>query len=137
MENKYVDRTVIVMTVFLMFVIFTELAISTDKSTLENPDGTRNELGWIFYVINYFLLLFFVIEIILRLFAWGYAFLKVFINAFDSIIVIVSFVFVAGDITFKFIGLLRILRLIKVMTEMKKIADQAREKKELIKKKKK
>jgi hypothetical protein len=41
------------------------------------------------------------------------------------------------DIKVSFVGLLRIMRLIKVITEMKKTADKKRAKKELIKKQKK
>ena len=66
---------------------------------------------------------FFVIEIILKLFAYGYVFLTEFINVFDSTVVLISYVFLVLDLKVKFISLLRILRLIKVMTEMKRVAD--------------
>jgi hypothetical protein len=60
------------------------------------------------------------IEIILKLFAFGHLFLMSFINVFDSIVVFISFMFLVIDVQVKFVGLLRILRLIKVITEMKR-----------------
>ena len=64
--------------------------------TIPDYDGgkePRTVLGQIFYVINYFLLTFFVIEIALKLFADGLLFLMEFINVFDSIVVFISFAF--------------------------------------------
>jgi hypothetical protein len=69
------------------------------------------------------LLSFFVLEIALKLFADGYYFLLVFINFFDTVVVLVSFVFVVLNLKVKFVSMLRILRLIKVITEMKRVAD--------------
>jgi hypothetical protein len=77
--------------------------------------------------MNYFLLTFFVIEIGLKVFSDTWGFLSEFINVFDSIVVFVSFGFQITDVDVSFVGLLRILRLIKVMTEMKKQADKKKE----------
>ena len=71
-------------------------------------------------MINYFLLTFFVIEILLKVFADTYGFMSEFINVFDSIVVFISFGFQIANVDVSFVGLLRILRLIKVITEMKK-----------------
>jgi hypothetical protein len=78
------------MTLILCVVIFTELAL---QEFLDNPDGRGKPVKYIFYVINYFLLSFFVIEICLKLFGYFLDFLCEFINVFDSIVVIISFVF--------------------------------------------
>ena len=78
------------MTLILCFVIFSELAL---QDYLEDPDGKGEFAKRIFYVINYFLLSFFVIEIGLKLFGYASEFLSEFINVFDSIVVIISFVF--------------------------------------------
>jgi voltage-gated sodium channel len=111
------------MTLFLCVVIFSELSI---KDYLVDGSGENTSLGTIYYWINYFLLTFFVIEILLKLFAYGYVFLTEFINVFDSTVVLISYVFLVLDLKVKFISLLRILRLIKVMTEMKRVADAKR-----------
>jgi hypothetical protein len=46
---------------------------------------------------------------------------------FDSVIVIVSFAFLLIGSQVKILGLLRILRLIKVVSGMKKVVDDKRE----------
>ena len=128
LKIPFIDRLILCMTLFLCFVIFSELGISADAFTV---NGTREKslLGYIYYVINYFLLTFFVIEIFLKLFSDTWGFISEFINVFDSIVVFVSFGFQITDVDVSFVGLLRILRLIKVMTEMKKQADKKKEEK--------
>jgi len=79
------------------------------------------------------MLTFFIIEIILKLFAYGFAFLKDFISTFDSIIVIISYIFLLLDVKWPILGLLRTLRLLKVLASMKKIQDIKKERQELIK----
>lgn len=83
------------------------------------------------------MLTFFINEIILKLFAYGFVFLKDFISTFDSIIVIISYVFLLLDVKWPILGLLRTLRLLKVLASMKKIQDIKRERQELIKQQKK
>jgi len=99
------------MTIILCFVILAELA-------LDPTDGTV--LSDIFWYINLILLIFFIVEIILQFFSKGLEFLSSCISVFDSFIVIISFVFQVAQIKLGFIALLRILRLIKVITELKK-----------------
>ena len=43
LENTYIYRLILVMTIVLCVVILLEL--SFDDSTLQNPDGSRNPLG--------------------------------------------------------------------------------------------
>ena len=83
--------------------------------------------------INIFLITFFVLEITMKLFGYFMIFLCEFINVFDSIVVLISFAFLFNSSEVKFLGLLRILRLIKVMTEMKRVADANKAKQEAIK----
>lgn len=83
------------------------------------------------------MLTFFMIEIILRLFAFGFSFLKEFISLFDSIIVIISYIFLLLNLRVGILGLLRTLRLLKVIASMKKLQDAKRERQELIKQQKK
>lgn len=90
LENKYIAKLILTMTIFLCLVIFSELSIS---DYLVKEDDEKSYLGWIYYYINYFLLTFFVIEIMLKLFGYAHIFLMEFINVFDSIVVIISFVF--------------------------------------------
>lgn len=87
----------------------------------------------LYYIINYILLTFFVLEITLKLFADGYLFLLEFLNVFDSTIVLVSYVMLILDIKAKWLGILRVLRLIKVVINLKAVADKKRELKEKIK----
>ena len=132
-KHPIIDTLILGMTLFLCVVIFSEMAMPTNFDT-DEATGERNLVGDIYYIINYFLLSFFVVEIALKIFADGLPWLLVFINVFDSIVVLVSFVFQVINIKVSFVGLLRILRLIKVITEMKKTADKNRAKKEHIKK---
>jgi voltage-gated sodium channel len=69
------------------------------------------------------LLAFFVLEIIMKLFAYGHHFIMEFINLFDSTIVLISFIMLILNLKAKILGILRVLRLIKVIIEMKKVAD--------------
>ena len=71
------------------------------------------------------------------MFAQGFSFLKEFINTFDSIIVIVSYVFLLLNLRLPILGLLRTLRLLKVIAQMKKIHDAQRKRLEQIKQQKK
>lgn len=139
LEHKYIQQLILGMTLFLCAVIFTELSIDE-----EPPDETgiaedleSTALQFIFYLVNMFLLSFFMIEIILKLFAFGWLFLMSFINVFDSVVVFISFIFLVINVQVKFVGLLRILRLIKVITEMKRQSDEIKAKKEAIKNQKK
>jgi len=137
LENKYISQLILVMTLFLCFIIFTELAMPSEDMMTDPVTLEYTSLGMLYYIINYFLLTFFVIEIVLKLFSYGHIFLMGFINLFDSIVVLISFVFHILDVKVKFVGLLRILRLIKVITEMKRQSDEKKAKKEAIKKQKK
>ena len=122
------------MTIFLCVVILSELSI---PEMITDEEGNNTKLGWGYYYINYLLLTFFVIEIGLKLFSQGVDFVMDNINVFDSTVVLISFYFqVKGEVV-KFVSLLRILRLIKVITEMKKVADANKARQELIKQQKK
>ena len=90
-EIKAVENSILGMTIVLCAVIFTELALETQINSNET-------LKAIFRQINFLLLTFFIIEIVMKLFALGFAFLNDFINTFDSIIVIVSYVFLLIDL---------------------------------------
>ena len=113
-ENKWIENIILGMTIFLCVVIFTELA---------TPENTDPILTQVFYFTNFFLLSFFMVEILLKLVAFGTDFLAEFINTFDSIIVIISFVFLFIGSRLPILGLLRTLRLLKVIASMKKIQD--------------
>jgi len=102
------------MTILLCVVIFTELAV--EEQINQNPGLVKAG-----YWLNFLMLTFFIVEIILKLFAQGFDFLKEFINTFDSIIVIVSYVFLIVEVRLPVLGLLRTLRLLKVIASMKKI----------------
>jgi hypothetical protein len=120
LENYYINKLILVMTLILCGVIFTELAI---QDQLDNPAHPLNKMKSTFTWINIFLITFFVLEITMKLFGYFMIFLSEFINVFDSIVVLISFAFLFNSSEVKFLGLLRILRLIKVMTEMKRVAD--------------
>ena len=107
------------MTIILCLVIFSELAID-GASFMDPKTALGSFITEAFSVVNFILLLFFISEICLRFFATGFKFLSSFISVFDSIIVFISFGFQISNLDFSFIALLRILRLVKVGTEMKK-----------------
>ena len=94
-------------------------------------------LKLIFKYVNLALLVFFVIEIFLWIFSEGIDFFKEFVNVFDCIIVFVSFGLNISGIEAKFIGILWVLRLVKVIIQMKKKSDEKKAKKLLIKEEKK
>lgn len=77
--------------------------------------------------MNLILLSFFMIEIATRLFADPFEFMGECINMFDAIIVQVSFLMLVLRIEARILGILRILRLVKVVIEMKRVADESRE----------
>ena len=76
------------------------------------------------------------IEINLRFFAEGLEFLYSFINVFDSSVVFISFAMNILSVAAKVLGILRVLRLVKVIIEMKKKSDAKRARKEKIKEEK-
>lgn len=142
LENQYIYRLILIMTIILCVVILLEL--SFDDSTLNteilNAAGVkigskRNLLGNCFYVINYFLMAFFIVEIVLKVFSQGALFFEEFISVFDAIIVIISFVFMVQDSQVKSVGVLRILRLAKIITEMRRMSLIQKELQEQIKQK--
>jgi hypothetical protein len=119
LEMKLVSTLILGMTIFLCIVIFTELAV--DSYMDDFP-----QLKEFFFVLNFFLLTFFVVEIVTKSFAYGLAFYYDFINLFDSTIVVVSYIMLIMDLQLKILGLLRVLRLIKVIVGMKKVVDEKR-----------
>jgi len=118
------------MTVILCVVIFTELA-------LQEQIAVMPLLGKTFDIVNLCLLQFFVIEIALKVFGQWTEFLFDFINIFDSIIVITSYVLLVLDLRIAIVGLLRVMRLIKVISGMKRVVDDRRAREEAIKQQKK
>ena len=98
------------------------LKVGNIKRYLKKHDQLAN----FYYYLNFFLLTFFVTEICLKTFSYGLAFYADFINCFDSSIVIVSYVMLIIDLKVKVLGLLRVLRLIKVIVGMKKVVDEKR-----------
>jgi hypothetical protein len=106
LEVPKVSYFIYVMVILLCIVILVELSIA-------DYIQDNNLLKDIFRYINFILLLFFVIEIILRTFADGIEFLTEPINLFDSCIVFSSFIMNILRIEARIVGILRILRLIK------------------------
>ena len=94
------------MVILLCIVILIELSI-TDY--INNSPGLKE----LFRYMNFVLLQFFIIEIVMRLFSEGLEFLSEFINLFDMSIVIISYVMNILKIDARILGILRILRLIK------------------------
>jgi hypothetical protein len=126
LEHKFIANLILGMTIFLCIVIFSELALD---STIEDTVW----LAGLYYFLNFFLLTFFVVEIVTKSFAYGIYFYYEFINCFDTIIVLVSYVMLILNLKMKILGLLRVLRLIKVISGMKKVVDEKRERQEAIK----
>ncbi len=120
-EHQKVVNFILGMVIVLCVVIFSELALAEQAAEYK-------AIGDLYYVINYILLTFFVSEIIVRLFAHGHLFLIEFINVFDSTIVIVSYVMLIIDLKARWLGILRVLRLIKVIINIKRVADEKRAK---------
>jgi hypothetical protein len=87
--------------------------------------------------LNFFLLTFFVVEIVFKTFAYGISFYADLINSFDTTIVVVSYIMLILDLKMKILGLLRVLRLIKVIVGMKKVVDEKRARQNEIKQQKK
>lgn len=130
LEMKTISQLILGMTIFLCVVIFSELALDSYITEI-------TEMKQFFEYLNFLLLTFFVIEILLKSFAYGFSFFTDFINLFDSTIVIVSYVFLIMNLQVKILGLLRVLRLIKVIVGMKKVVDEKRARQNEIKQQKK
>jgi len=130
LETKLISQSILGMTIFLCVVIFSELALDEYISQF-------NSLRMFYYYLNFILLTFFVLEIATKSFAYGLDFYYDFINCFDSTIVIVSYVMLILDLQLKILGLLRVLRLIKVVVGMKKVVDEKRARQNEIKEQKK
>lgn len=120
LEHRIVSRFILGMVICLCVVIFSELAIAQQEA--QYP-----VISQIYYVINFILLSFFMLEIVVKLFAYGHIFLYEFTNVFDSCIVIISFIMQVMNLKAKEVSILRVLRLIKVIIEMKKVADRKKE----------
>jgi len=129
LERPKIVDFILGMVILLCVVIFSELALAQQIEQVE-------VLGRIYYIINYILLTFFIIEIGVKLFAYGHLFLMEFINVFDSTIVILSYVMLILNLKVKVVGILRVLRLIKVIINLKISSDAKRAKKEFIKEQK-
>jgi len=91
LEHPYISKMILGMTIFLCVVIFSELAMG-------NTISNNIVLSLFYRYLNFFLLTFFVLEIILKFCAYGTTFFSEFINLFDSIIVIVSYVMLILDL---------------------------------------
>jgi hypothetical protein len=129
LEQPRVANFILGMVIGLCVVIFSELAFAQQIEDIE-------ELGTLYMIINYILLTFFVAEILIKIFAYGHIFVAEFINVFDSVIVIVSYIMLILQLKAKILGILRVLRLIKVIINLKRVADEKREQKERIKEQK-
>ena len=66
LELPFIAGLILCMTLFLCVVIFLELSF---PDQLVEEDGSRSLIGQIFWVVNYFLLSFFMLEIGMKLFA--------------------------------------------------------------------
>jgi voltage-gated sodium channel len=129
LEHRLVSRFILGMVILLCVVIFSELSLTSQIDSIE-------ALSNFYYILNYALLAFFVLEIVVKISAYGHLFLMEFINMFDSTIVIISFIMQVLNLKAKVLGILRVLRLIKVIIEMKKVADAKKEQQEMIKEQK-
>ncbi len=129
LERPKIANFILGMVILLCVVIFSELALATQIEQVE-------ELSYLYYIINYVLLTFFILEILIKLFAYGHLFILEFINVFDSVIVIVSYIMLILNLKAKILGILRVLRLIKVIINLKRVADEKRAQKEFIKEQK-
>lgn len=130
LEHHKVSYFIYAMVIVFCIVIFTELSF-TDN--IQGSDLLSNA----FRYINFSLLLFFMTEITLRIFWDGSDYLFEPLNLFDMSIVISSFIMNVLNIQARIVGILRVLRLIKVIIEMKKVADERKERQEMIREQKK
>ncbi|CAD7956985.1 unnamed protein product [Amoebophrya sp. A25] len=82
-------------------------------------DEGRRSLYYAFTYTDFVIMLFFVLEIVLKFFGYGSAFILDPWNGFDSVIVIASFIcwfiFLGSAVGTTGLGLLRLLRLVRVM----------------------
>ncbi|CAI2378850.1 unnamed protein product [Moneuplotes crassus] len=130
LDNSKVSSFIYVMVILLCIVILLELSFTND---IDKSEVLKEIFRW----INFALLQFFMIEIAMRLFSEGCDFLMEFINLFDMCIVIVSYILNILRIDARIVGILRILRLVKVIIEMKRAADEQKDRQEMIRDQKK
>ena len=75
-----------------------------------------------FFYTDLIILCFFILEILLRFFAYAFVYLCDTWNFVDATVVTISFVFSIVGLNFKGVGVLRLLRLIRVIIVMRKVS---------------
>ena len=115
LESKPVTYFTIGLVIF--YSIFILLNLSVDPYLVYLP-----ALSDLFFYIDLIILCLFILEILLRFFAYAFVYLCEFWNLVDAIVVTVSFVFSIVGLNFKGVGVLRLLRLIRVIIVMRKVS---------------
>ena len=116
MESKPVTYFIIGMVVF--YACFILLNLSLDIY-IEDIDWALD----FFYYTDLALLVLFMIEIVLRFFAWAFEYLCNLWNLTDAIVVTISFIFSIIRMDIKGIAVLRLLRLIRVVIVMRRVSE--------------
>ena len=102
----------------LFYAVFILVNLSVDPY-IQNSDGALD----FFYYTDLVLLCIFVVEILLRFFAWTFEFLLDPWNFLDTVVVLVSFVFSIMRLEVKGIAILRLLRLVRVVIAMRRVSE--------------
>jgi hypothetical protein len=85
-----------------------------------------------FYYTDFICLCLFVLELFLSIFAWMWTHLCDKLNIIDAIVILVSFIFSLINLNIKGIGVLRLLRLIRVIIFMRKVSEKKKQYLDLI-----
>ena len=115
-------RKVVSSKTFSRFIALTIVALAVVLGLESNPD-LYNKYKTHFDLFHSIVLVIFVIEIALKLFAYKLTFFKDYWNIFDFVIVAVSFIPTSSSPVVQVLRVLRLLRLITTLPQMKKIVE--------------
>jgi len=115
LESKQV--TIFTIGLVIFYSIFILINLSVDPYLIYSQELTDG-----FYYVDLIILCIFILEILMRFFGYGFVYLCDTWNIVDATVVVISFVFSVVRMSFKGVGILRLLRLIRVIMVMRKVS---------------
>ncbi|MEQ8698765.1 MAG: ion transporter [Bauldia litoralis] len=89
---------------------------------LETSDAVMREIGGLLHILDEAVLVAFVIELLLKLFAFGHRYFKNGWNLFDFTIIVISLMPASGELSvLRSLRIVRVLRLVAIVPAMRKV----------------
>lgn len=115
LESKQV--TIFTIGLVIFYSIFILVNLSVDPYLIYSQVLTD-----LFYYVDLIILCVFLLEILMRFFGYAFVYICDKWNIVDATVVIISFIFSVVGMSFKGVGVLRLLRLIRVIIVMRKVS---------------